>query len=509
MEQSLIINPETNLLLEWGKTALQKKKIPEYLAEIERDLDNIGLLVKDNLEMDLMAVVKQAKSARGVVGDISIVTGLAQEDWEWSDVLYSFDAFDMVVFLMAGIDGVLRNRDAVFAGRLFNMLQIELEEIFGLLFSETFSALRFVAFNQRRKNRLRLIEASSRYLFPWYELACDLSPAVVDELAGSYHLFAAEKLPEHIPDYIREDIDYYIFEVTRDKALNDYIRTENKLLLMLDRTVQEHWALRLWNSAQKAAVNRLLPETVESVGLSKVSASVLKTGGASFVDEMLMDFVKACYAPDLNEAERIEILLACETRLNTVVDTGVASSVSVRRCIENLIKLSQGEANANDVSEDLLDFWIDQAVRVAKEISPASLSEKFKGKINDILHEGKILFESLPHPFQLAGLTVTAAATLKQSKTFELGAGEYIKITCDWHPETKKSPSYIHIEWKANLTSPGKLWARFVNPVTGKKLNDSCLGSKLEGRRDLESRELGFDPTKIVWAISIIFESDE
>jgi len=508
MNQSLSINIETNLLLEWGKTALQKKKIPEYLAEIERDFDNSVPLVEDNLEMDLRAVVEQAESARRVVGDITIV-GLTQEDWEWSDVLYSFDVLDMVVFFMAGIDGVLRNRDAVFAERLFNVLQGELEEIFGLLSSETFSALRFVAFNQHRKNRLLLIEASSRFLFPWYELACDVSPAAIDELAGCYHLIAEEKLPEHIPDYIREDIDFYIFEITRDKALNYFIRTENKLLVTLERTVQKHWALRLWNSAQKASIKRLLPEIVESEGFSDVSAAVFRTGRASFVDQLLMDFVKACYAPGLEQVERIEAILSCATRLDAVVDTGVASSDPARKCIENVIRLSRGEASADDVSENLLDYWMDQATRTAAEMAPMSLTERVKEKAYEILQEGKILFESLPHVFQLAGEPLTAADILQQSKTFSMEAGEYIKITCDWQPGSKQVPAHLHLEWKANITTQGKLWVRFLNPVSGVKLKDMWLGSRLEGRRDFEGNELGFDPTNEKWAISIIFESDE
>jgi len=277
---------------------------------------------------------------------------------------------------------------------------------------------------------------------------------------------------------------------------------------LLGKTIEKHWALRLWSSAKKAGAKRLLPEKVESLGLSKVSATIFRKKRLSHSDQLVMEITRACYAPDIKEDKRLEIILKCEDRLKLLDDSDVVGTGAAHKCITDIIGLGKGELGADEAAESLLNFWIDRIEQVASEMSSEIIVEKIRGKVDDIIQTGKIIFESIPHPFYLAGQLATATDTLPQSKTFLLRTGEYIKISCDWKRPSKDYPSYLHLEWKANITTPGRIWARFINSDTGKKYKDTCLGNRLEGRRDFESDELGFDPTDEEWAISIIFERD-
>jgi len=507
MNQPYSFSLITDLLLEWGKTALQEEKLPDYLAVIEKEIESEGELSKDSFDADISAIAEHSIAARNVIRDISII-GLTQDDWEWNDVLSSFDAFDMVVYMMAGVDGILRNKDNILAESLFNDLESQLEETLDLMFSDTFSSLRLVPFNVHRKIRLMWIEEPSRYLFPWYELSCHESPAATDELVSFYHYIVKDELPEHAPEYISENLYFYMHEIMRDKELNNYIHNENKLFIALGKTIEKHWALRLWSSAKKAGAKRLLPEKVESLGLSKVSATIFRKKRLSHSDQLVMEITRACYAPDIKEDKRLEIILKCEDRLKLLDDSDVVGTGAAHKCITDIIGLGKGELGADEAAESLLNFWIDRIEQVASEMSSEIMVEKIRGKVDDIIQTGKIIFESIPHPFYLAGQLATATDTLPQSKTFLLRTGEYIKISCDWKRPSKDYPSYLHLEWKANITTPGRIWARFINSDTGKKYKDTCLGNRLEGRRDFESDELGFDPTDEQWAISIIFERD-
>ncbi|NJL60304.1 MAG: hypothetical protein HC887_12395 [Desulfobacteraceae bacterium] len=56
------------------------------------------------------------------------------------------------------------------------------------------------------------------------------------------------------------------------------------------------------------------------------------------------------------------------------------------------------------------------------------------------------------------------------------------------------------------FTRTDNLWARFVNPENQQILAEYCLGIELEGRKIFYESELGFDPSKQKWAISIVIE---
>ena len=102
-----------------------------------------------------------------------------------------------------------------------------------------------------------------------------------------------------------------------------------------------------------------------------------------------------------------------------------------------------------------------------------------------------------------AGQAVTADDIPKQDYTFLSDYGK-IALSCEWKAASATTPAFLHLAWEASLESQSRLVARFINPESQEIRTDICLGTSLSGDETLTTDELGFDPSAVPWAISLI-----
>jgi transcriptional regulator with XRE-family HTH domain len=109
----------------------------------------------------------------------------------------------------------------------------------------------------------------------------------------------------------------------------------------------------------------------------------------------------------------------------------------------------------------------------------------------------------------LAGAIVTAAETPAQEHVFYLDEGS-IRLTCAWWAAEQGRPAALRIAWHADLTLAGDFWARFTRPDDATAvLAEVLLGSALAGEEVLSTPELGFDPTREPWAVTLLIRETE
>jgi hypothetical protein len=112
------------------------------------------------------------------------------------------------------------------------------------------------------------------------------------------------------------------------------------------------------------------------------------------------------------------------------------------------------------------------------------------------------------HP-PLAGEPVTAAEAPTQAHTFYLDEG-VIQVTCTWWAAAPGQPAALRIAWHADLTLAGDFWARFTRPDDATVvLAEVPLGSALAGEEVFSMQELGFDPTREPWALTLVLREPE
>ena len=107
---------------------------------------------------------------------------------------------------------------------------------------------------------------------------------------------------------------------------------------------------------------------------------------------------------------------------------------------------------------------------------------------------------------KFSGQMVTAADIAEQTKQFEMDYGEYVNISCHWKGKDTTREPYLQLSWKANFHTPSNIWVHFVDPESNAVLSEFCLGTDLEGHRQITVQDLGFDPADRWWAISIVTE---
>lgn len=140
---------------------------------------------------------------------------------------------------------------------------------------------------------------------------------------------------------------------------------------------------------------------------------------------------------------------------------------------------------------------------IRKETPNLSKSLPFLSQISDIM----IGWISPLWEPELAGVVVTAASVTEQTKRFEMDYGEYVNISCHWGEKDDAQETYLQLSWKANFHSHVNIWIRFIDPISNETVSEFCLGSDLEGYRQLTVKDLMFDPAIQRWAISIVTES--
>jgi hypothetical protein len=109
----------------------------------------------------------------------------------------------------------------------------------------------------------------------------------------------------------------------------------------------------------------------------------------------------------------------------------------------------------------------------------------------------------------LAGEVATAADTAAQAHTFYRDEGE-IRVTCEWRAAVADQPAILRIAWQVSLRRPGNLWVQVTrrdDPAV--RLAELALGSALEGERVWSADALGFDPSRVPWAMRLVVTEPE
>lgn len=107
------------------------------------------------------------------------------------------------------------------------------------------------------------------------------------------------------------------------------------------------------------------------------------------------------------------------------------------------------------------------------------------------------------HP-ALAGEPVTRADIPVQEEIFYFDGGE-IRVTCEWRGASRDQPAILRLAWQTHPPLSEELWARVVrhdDPTV--VLAEILLGRASEGDEVFTASVLGFDPTKIRWALTLI-----
>ena len=104
----------------------------------------------------------------------------------------------------------------------------------------------------------------------------------------------------------------------------------------------------------------------------------------------------------------------------------------------------------------------------------------------------------------LAGELVTAADTATQEEVFALDEGA-VRLTCRWWAASQGQPASLWIAWYADLTISADLWVRFTRrDDPSVVLAEKPLGEALTGEIDWSADDLGFDPTRTPWALTLM-----
>ncbi len=344
-------NYTTGILMEWGRMAVQDADALEYLAELEESILQSDSLDKD-IRADLDLILEGVKQAVSLLGQEDLI-GMTRDEDEWSDAADAFDILDTLVYLLQGVEHIFHKHKNSIAEDILTKLETAYDDASEMFFSPDFSTLRLATFNERRRDSLAGVRPEFHYLFPWHLLQNDEECSILSTLAEHYHEL---NVPEKLSEAVTQNLIFYIGEIQKDRTLSRFLLEENRIAVMVKETLATHWAFRLWRAAQSEGYKRLLPKDVELRGIGSVSRAVLKQLGLSAQDRFVLAVTAACYAPGIEDIERMSLLFQCEEKLKTdwqQYDAGTASG----KLIEKLHLLEAGRTGAHEVAVSSLDFW--------------------------------------------------------------------------------------------------------------------------------------------------------
>lgn len=147
-------------------------------------------------------------------------------------------------------------------------------------------------------------------------------------------------------------------------------------------------------------------------------------------------------------------------------------------------------------------------LRVEAELKPQAV-DWFSHVKDQVTSFSAQLLSSVSEFWQppLAGAMVTAADISEQTHSFQVPEGD-IDLVCSWRAQYGTTPAHIHLEWSANLVAARELWAFFFDPVSKEPLVEILLKNSFEGHKDINSEDLGFDPSEEPWGISILLKRE-
>lgn len=70
----------------------------------------------------------------------------------------------------------------------------------------------------------------------------------------------------------------------------------------------------------------------------------------------------------------------------------------------------------------------------------------------------------------------------------------------------RKAPPFIRISWTTDVSGGNAIYACIINPETKEIRAELLLGKELSGTEEFTSEELGFDPSRELWAIAPVLK---
>jgi hypothetical protein len=80
-----------------------------------------------------------------------------------------------------------------------------------------------------------------------------------------------------------------------------------------------------------------------------------------------------------------------------------------------------------------------------------------------------------------------------------------IRVTCRWWAAAPGYPAALYLAWHADVSLLGEFWVRFTRPEDATViLAEVPLGNALAGEKAFTMQDLGFDPTREPWALTLM-----
>lgn len=103
-----------------------------------------------------------------------------------------------------------------------------------------------------------------------------------------------------------------------------------------------------------------------------------------------------------------------------------------------------------------------------------------------------------------AGMPLAAApSSVTQEHQFETESG-VINVTCAWGGATDNDPAFIWMAWDARIAPESEFQIRLINPDTRATRYEIRPGRIFKGDQTFTQEEIGFDPQREKWALSIV-----
>ncbi len=103
------------------------------------------------------------------------------------------------------------------------------------------------------------------------------------------------------------------------------------------------------------------------------------------------------------------------------------------------------------------------------------------------------------------GQMATASAATHLTEDFPIDASGFIRVTCEWQAADATHAATLIVTWEADTSRAGEFWLQFTDPNDPSRLlSEQSLGDRLSGQCVLDADELGFDPTRVPWAVRIL-----
>ena len=362
------LHSTTKSFLEWGRLALihraGEQRFSEQLEKAVFSHKGLDLQLRNDLDL----IIKNARNALDFISQPDILD-LTDEDPSWEEALGAFKKLDRLVYFMEAAEKLLPQKNKKLADELLTIAADAYEHVSSFFFSSDFSALRLTVFQKHRIKALKDIPPEQHYLFPWYDLYSHVEPDSLPLIAENLNR------PENLPEDIKDHIPVFLADIQTDKVLSNYIQEQQLFSRDLGKMFETHWSLRLLRFVEQINLDKVLPEMVEQKGVARLIRSLEQGSTLSVQDRFALGLSAALFAPNIDEAERLNLLEQCENIYDRIKETPIPDNPA-GRVTQGLNHFMQGRLSLEEAVQATLDYWIEQlnAVQAEDRVSKADMA---------------------------------------------------------------------------------------------------------------------------------------